>query len=445
MNRWLITNARLVNEGSVTETDLRIRNERIEQIRPALRSQRGEMVFDARGRFLLPGMIDTHVHFREPGQPRKGNIASESRAAVAGGVTSFVDLPDNRPPTTSSRALADKFSRARGRARANFSFSLGATGNNLDEIRALAPGQACAVHVSMGGADELPSLDHADRLAQVFAASRLPVTAHCEDASTIEANLTAALRRHGRDIPAREHAGIRSREACLKAARLAVELARECGTRLHVFDLSTAGETELFERGTVNGKAITAGAAIAHLYFIEDDYEALGHRIKVNPSIKSADDRRALRQALRETRIDVIATGHAPHPAADKGGDYTRAAAGMPLVQHALPAAWSLVATRILTPETLVEKIAHNPARRFHVAERGFVREGYYADLVLLDDGARPDVDGESVLSHCGWTPFAGRRLPATIAATWVNGHLVWRDGLLTGSVPGQPLTFDRD
>jgi len=445
MNRWLIANARLVNEGEVIETDIRIRHGRIERIESGLTTRAGETMINAGGRYILPGMIDGQVHFREPGLTRKGNIASESRAAVAGGITSYMDMPNTSPPTTTRQALADKFSRAAGRSTANYSFYLGASNDNLDEIRATGPHEACALKVFMGASTGHMLVDQPDTLASIFKHSPLMVVTHCEDTPTIERNQAAAIARYGKNIPARAHADIRSREACLKSSTLAVELAKEHGTRLHVLHLSTGEETALFEPEPVADKQITGEACIHHLYFIDEDYETLGNLIKCNPSIKTTTDRSALRQALREDRIDLIATDHAPHLLSEKTGGYHTAAAGLPLVQHALPAAWSLVASRTLSPERLVEKTAHNPAIRFQLADRGFVREGYWADLVMLDDRKRTIVDKQPMLSQCGWTPFAGRKLPATVAATWVNGHLVWRDGLLTGVVPGQKLEFLRD
>lgn len=444
MNRWLITNARLINEGSITEVDIRIRHGRIEQIQSGLRAGTGETIIDAKGRYIMPGMIDDQVHFREPGLTRKGNIATESRAAVAGGITSYMEMPNTSPPTTTRSALADKFSRASGRSTANYSFYMGASNDNLDEIRAARPDEACALKVFMGASTGNMLVDNPETLAGIFEHSPLMVVTHCEDTPTIEANLAAALKKYGKNIPARAHADIRSREACIKSSRLAIELARRYGTRLHVLHLTTADEMALFEPGSIGGKQITGEVCVHHLYFMDDDYDELGNLIKCNPSVKTSDDRKALRNALREDRLDIIATDHAPHLLNEKTCGYEAAAAGLPLVQYAVPAAWSLVASHILTPERLVEKVSHNPAIRYQVAERGFVREGYWADLVMLDASQRTEVDKQPMLSQCGWTPFAGRKLPAVIAATWVNGHLVWRDGLLTGVVPGQKLDFDR-
>jgi dihydroorotase len=440
MSRWLIVNARVVNEGAVIETDLRIQRGRIEQIAPALKTRAGETVIDARGRYLLPGMIDGHVHFREPGLTSKGNMATESRAAVAGGVTSYLDMPDTNPATTTRPALADKFSRAAGRSAANYSFYLGATPDNLDQISALRPDEACGVKVDMGHSTGNRRVDKAEDLAAVFRQAPGLVIAHCEDSAIIETNLNLARQRFGGQIPASAHADIRSRQACLTATRQALELAREHGTRLHVLHVSTAEETELFEPGPVNGKTITAEAGIPHLYFIDADYEELGQLLKCNPAIKTESDRQQLRRGLKSGHLDTIATSHSPHLLKEKLGNYDHAEAGLPLIQYALPAAWSLVAGRVLSPELLIEKLAHNPARRFGLVERGFVREGYWADLVLFDPHSRTEVNRQPMLSQCGWSPFAGRKLPGLVAATWVNGRLVWRDGLLTGIVPGQRL-----
>ncbi len=440
MKGWLILNARLVNEGRVSEVDLRIRRGRIEHIGSGLTSRHAETIVDAGGRYLMPGMIDTQVNFREPGLTRKGSIASESRAAVAGGITSYLDAPGTRPPTTSRMALADKFSRAAGRSAANYSFYLGASNDNLAEIQALQPGEACGIKVFMGAANGPLQFDSAESLEKVFAHAPTLVAAHCEDKSIIQANLAAARSRHGGRIPAEEHTHIHSAEACMKATSQALDLARRHGTRLHLLHVSTAGEIDLLEPGDMMDKSISAEASIHHLYFIDADYEDLGHRLKCNPSIKSAADRSALRKALRNDQLDMIATDHAPHLAREKRGNYESVAAGLPLAQFALPAAWSLVAARSLSPKQLVEKIAHNPARRFQLAERGFVREGFWADLVMIDPEQRTEVDRQPMLSECAWTPFAGRKLPAKVSATWVNGQLVWRDGLLTGIMPGARL-----
>ncbi len=444
MSGWLITNARLVNEGAQLEADLRIKRGRIEQIGNQLKARSGETVVDAQGKFLLPGMIDTQVHFREPGQTQTGNIATESRAAVAGGVTSYLEMPDTSPPTTTRLALADKFSRASGRSTANYSFYLGTSPDNLGEIESLKASEACAVLVSTGPSGGQRMIDDPTLLGEFFQRAPGLVVGQFEDAQTIERNLAKARQRYDNRIPATAHAEIHSRDACVASAALAVDLAKQHGTRLHVLQVSSSEELALFESTPIESKQISAQASAPHLFFIDADYEVLGNLIKCNPSIKTAEDRKALRSALREQRLDMIGSAHAPHLLREKSGNYDSAKAGLALIQYALPLAWSLVATRTLSPEVLVEKLAHNPARLFQIQERGFIREGYRADLVLLDPAERTIVNRQPMLSQCGWTPLAGRKLPGRVAATWVNGSLVWRDGLLTGFVPGERLAFDR-
>jgi len=438
MSRWLITNARLVSDGETIETDVRIERGRIDRIDGEMSARPRETVVDARGRYLLPGMIDSQVHFREPGLAAKGNIATESRAAAAGGITSFLDLPDTRPATTTRRALLDKFSRAHGRSSANYSFYLGAEPGNLKEVRSVARSEACGLSVCVDGAAE-----DVDRLAEVVAATPLLTSFHGEATEIVEANRRQALTRYHGELPAAAHPEIHSRDACRAALDMAARLAGN--GQVHVAAVSSLEETHALEAGALDGKRLTAGVCLPHLYLMDADYDALGNLIKCDPAIKSAEDRKALRRAVADGRIDIIATGHAPQPLREKGPPYAAAAAGMPLVQFALPVAWSLVAARMLTPEKLVEKTAHNPARRFGLAGRGFAREGYFADLVLLDAHRRCQVDQQAQLSQCGWSPFSGRKLPATVAATWVNGRLVWREGLLTGQVPGSRLVPTTD
>ncbi|WP_181918977.1 amidohydrolase family protein [Wenzhouxiangella sediminis] len=438
MSRWLITNARLVSDGETIETDVRIERGRIDRIDGGLSARPREMVVDANGRYLLPGMIDTHVHFREPGLTRKGSIATESRAAVAGGITSFLDLPDTLPATTTRRALADKFSRAQGRSSANYGFFLGAAAGNLAEIRATGAAETCGVYICVGGSGRDDAIEDPERLAQYLSATALPTVLHGENSAVVEANRARALSRHDGELKASVHPEIHSREASRAALDLVSRLAGR--QRLHLDGISTIEEAEALEAGRLDQKTSTASVLLPNLYFMDADYDSLGNLIKAEPSIKTASDRQALRRALSDDRIDIIASGHAPHLLREKGPRYNAAAAGMPVVQFALPVAWSMVAARMLSPDKLVEKVAHNPARRFGLVDRGFAREGYWADLAMLDSGRRCVVDEQRLLSHCGWTPFAGRKLPATVAATWVSGKLAWREGLLTGQVPGMGL-----
>jgi dihydroorotase len=444
----LIVNARLVNEGREFDSDLRIQDGRIAQIGSGLSARSGEHVVDAAGRRLLPGMIDDQVHFREPGLEYKADIATESAAAVAGGLTSFMDMPNTSPPTLDSDALEDKYRRAGGRAWGNFGFYLGASNDNLDAIRALDPLRAPGIKVFMGASTGNMLVDNPETLDAIFRDAPTPIITHCEDTPMIDAELARYKARYGDDIPAECHADIRSRQACLKSTQLALELARRNDARLHVLHISTADELALFERGPLlrgdgTRKRITAETCIHFLRFDRADYATLGHLIKCNPSIKDAGDREALVAALAEDVIDVLATDHAPHTLEEKGRPYTGAPSGLPLVQYALVAALELVHEGRLTSAQVVQKVAHAPAQLFDVAERGFLREGYAADLVLVDDTPFT-VRREDVLSKCGWSPFEGRTFHARIGATWVNGVLAWDGAKLVGTPGGQRLAFAR-
>jgi dihydroorotase len=438
----LITNARIVNEGNITEADLRVSGERIDQIAPSLAAAPGEAVLDAAGAWLMPGMIDDQVHFREPGLTGKGDMATESAAAVAGGITSFMEMPNVKPPTTNLAALEDKYSRAAGRARANYAFYLGATNDNIDEIRAVQPGQACGIKVFMGASTGAMLVDNEQTLQQIFADSPLLIATHCEDTPMITVNEQRAREEFGEDVPMSEHPRIRSAEACYKSSSLAVELARSNDSRLHVLHLTTARELELFEPGPVSAKRITAEACVHHLFFDESDYERLGTQIKCNPAIKTAADREALLQALADDRIDVIATDHAPHTLEEKSGTYFNAPAGLPLVQHALLMALELVHDGRFPLTQAVQKTSHSVAELFGVSERGYVREGCYADLVLVDPDRPTRVAREDLLYKCGWSPLEDYEFRSSIRATLVNGQIAWRDGQLTPAVAGQRLTF---
>lgn len=438
----LITNARLVNEGQITEADLLIRGDRIEKIASSIAAPAGVEVLDAAGRLLLPGMIDCHVHFREPGLVHKGDFATESAAAVAGGVTSVMDMPNVKPPTVTRAALAEKYQRAAGRMHANYAFYFGATNDNLAEIEALQPGEACALKIFMGCSTGNMHVDDPAALDAIFARCPVMIVTHCEDTPTIDRNAEAARTRYGEDVPFSEHPKIRSTEACYKSTELAVRLARKHGARLHVPHLSTARELEFFAPGPVAGKQITVEACVHHLFLDESRYADLGSLIKCNPAIKTAADRVALVEAVREGRIDTVATDHAPHTAEEKALGYFKAPSGLPLVQHALPILFELASRGELGVTTIVERTAHAPARRFGVVERGFLREGYYADLSLIDPAAQTEVTRESLFYKCGWSPFTGHRFPARIDATWVNGEMAWREGRLVRDVFGRRLAF---
>lgn len=449
MTDTLIINARLVNEGAVTEADLRISNGRIAAIASGLTARNGEHVVDAAGRWLMPGMIDDQVHFREPGLEYKADIASESAAAVAGGLTSFMDMPNTSPPTLDAGALQDKYLRAAGRAHANFGFYLGASNDNLDAVRSLDPATAPGVKVFMGASTGNMLVDNPETLDGIFRETPVPIITHCEDTPTIDALLAKFRAEYGDDIPAECHPDIRSREACIASTRLALELARRHDTRLHVLHISTADELALFERGPLvdaDGrvrKRITAETCVHFLHFARPDYARLGHQIKCNPAIKDVADRDALRRAIADDVIDVLATDHAPHTWEEKQQTYLRAPSGLPLVQFALSAALERVHEGHFDIATVVRKFAHAPAQLFDVRERGFLREGYWADLVMVED-IPFRVRREQVLSKCGWSPFEGTTFRSRVASTWVNGTLAWDGERITGAPAGQRLEFAR-
>lgn len=437
----LITNALIINEGRRYEGDLLIRGERIERIDSHIAAAAGEVVYDAGGRWLLPGMIDDQVHFREPGLTHKGSLASESAAAVAGGITSFMDMPNVIPQTVTRQALADKYQLAEGRCYANYAFYFGATNDNAAEIAQLRTDEACAVKIFMGASTGNMLVDDPATLEGIFAHSPLLIVTHCEDTPTIKRNEDAARARYGDDVPFAEHPHIRSVEACYKSTELAIGLARRHGTRLHVLHLTSARELEFFAPGPVEGKRITVEACVHHLYFDESRYADLGSRLKCNPAVKSAADRAALVAAVNEGRIDIIATDHAPHTREEKAQSYFKAPSGLPLVQHALPALLELALRGETSLETIVARTAHAPALRFGVSDRGFLREGYFADLVLVDPQTPMTVTADSLRYLCGWSPFDGHTFPARIEATWVNGEMAW-DGSEVLAPQGQRLRF---
>lgn len=448
MTDTLIINARLVNEDREFDADLRVRDGRIDAI-GSLSPREGETVVDAAGRRLLPGMIDDQVHFREPGMEYKADMATESAAAVAGGLTSFMDMPNTSPPTLDAAALEDKYARAAGRARANHGFYMGASNDNLEAVRAIDPRATPGLKVFMGASTGNMLVDDPDTLDGIFRDTPVPIITHCEDTPMIDAELARYRAQYGDDIPAACHPDIRSREACIKSTRLALELARRHDTRLHVLHISTADELALFEAGPLvdaDGKLrkrITAETCIHFLRFDRADYARLGHQIKCNPAIKDASDREALLQALADDVIDVLATDHAPHTWEEKQAPYTRAPSGLPLVQYALVAALECVHEGHFDTARVVRKFAHAPAQLFDVKERGFLREGYWADLVLVEDTPFT-VKREDVLSKCGWSPFEGSTFRSRIASTWVNGELAWDGSRIVGTAAGRRLEFAR-
>ncbi|MEE8345607.1 MAG: dihydroorotase [Woeseiaceae bacterium] len=444
MQKLLITNARLINEGEIRDTDVLVKGERIEKIARSITPDEGVQVLDANGKYLIPGMIDDQVHFREPGMTNKGNLASESAAAVAGGITSFMDMPNVNPQTTTLAALADKYKLAERRCCGNYAFYLGATNRNIDEIKALQLNDACGIKAFMGASTGDMLIDDGEALERLFEHAPVLLVTHCEHSPTIWDNEAHAKARYGDRVPMSEHPHIRSANACLVSSSLAVELARRHDTRLHVLHLTTAIEMSLFSKADRSDKRITAEVCVHHLWFDESRYEDLGAKIKCNPAIKTAEDKAALIAALNEGRIDIIATDHAPHLLGEKQRTYFKAPAGMPLVQHALLALFELAEGGQISPELLVDKTSHAVADIYGVVDRGYVREGYFADLVLIDNKTPYTVSSSNLLCKCHWSPFDGVTFSSSIDTTIVNGHIIYQNGKLSGDIVGQRLQFDR-
>lgn len=439
MSTILITNARIINEGTVLEADLFIKNGRIETIGPTLSHCVAKTVIDAKGLWLLPGMIDCHVHFREPGMEAKADLHSESRAAVAGGVTSVMDMPNTRPAAITNALIEDKFSLAAKKCLVNHSFYLGASNSNLDELLALNPKTVCGIKLFMGASTGNLLVDRKQQLEAIFEQIQVPIALHCEDTNLIRQNEQAARERFGDSIPFSQHAQIRSAEACYRSSSLAIEMAKRYGTQIHLLHISTQRELELLRPGSVAGKKITAEACPHHLWFSDKDYDRLGGRIKCNPAIKTESDRAALRQALVDGRIDTVGTDHAPHLLEEKQALYGAAPSGMPIIQSALV---SLL--EFSTPEQVAEKTAHNPARIFKIHERGFIREGYHADLVLMDPTTPHTVTKENMEYKCGWSPFEGISFGTSVVTTIVSGQIAFHHGQIDDGVRGERLLFDR-
>ena len=444
MNKLLITNARLVNEGETRDADVLIDGERISKIGTSIEAGENVDVLDAAGRLLLPGMIDDQVHFREPGLTNKGDLATESAAAVAGGITSFMDMPNVNPQTTNRQALAEKYAMAEHRCTANYGFYLGATNRNIEEIKALEVGEACGIKAFMGASTGDMLVDDPAALERIFQHAPVIVVTHCEHSPTIWDNEATARAEYGDAVPMSEHPAIRSAAACLKSSSFAVDLARRFDALLHVLHLTTAIEMALFSKAHRSEKRITAEVCVHHLWFDESRYEDLGTKIKCNPAIKAASDREALVKAVNEGRIDVIATDHAPHTANEKKQSYFKAPAGLPLVQHALPLLFDLAARGEISTELIVDRACHAPADLFGVRERGYVREGWYADLVIVDPDKPCRVEKSNLLCKCHWSPFEGHEFSSTIDTTIVNGEVVYQDGALTKNIAGQRLEFNR-
>ena len=446
MKNTLILNANIVNEGKVFEGDVLIQGRFIEAIGKDLSSRESDNVIDARGRYLLPGAIDDQVHFREPGLTHKATIYTESRAAVAGGVTSFMEMPNTIPPTFTLPLLEDKYRIASKDSLANYSFFMGASNDNLEEVLKMDTKEVCGLKIFMGSSTGNLLVDDEKTLEGFF--SRFPATiaTHCEDEATILKNMAAYKAEYGEDIPVKFHPLIRSEEACYKSSSFAIRLARKHGTKLHILHISTAKETDLFDSSVpIEKKKITAEACVHHLMFNDSDYSRLGTLIKWNPAIKTEKDRAGIFQALLADRIDVVATDHAPHTLAEKDNTYFKAPSGGPLIQHSLVAMLEFFHTGKMTLEKIAQKMSHNPATVFQISKRGFIREGYYADLALVDLDRSWKVENENILSKCGWSPFHGRVFQSMVTDTFVSGHLAFSDGKFNETMKGQRLSFDRN
>lgn len=443
---YLIKNARIVNEGSVIEGDVLIEAGRIAKIDSSIGPKSANVnVIDAEGKYLIPGIIDDQVHFREPGLTHKGDLHSESRAAVAGGITSFMEQPNTKPAATTVEELEKKYQRAAQVSLANYSFNMGASNDNLEELKKVSKRDVAAIKIFMGSSTGNMLVDQQKTLEGIFQLDHQLIT-HCEDEQTIRTNLEKAKQKYGEDIPMSMHPVIRSEEACYLSSSTAVELAKKYNSRLHVFHISTAKETELFtNKIPLAEKRITAEVCVHHLWFDDSQYESKGSHIKWNPAVKQASDREGLWKALLDGRLDVVATDHAPHTLEEKSNKYLNAPSGGPLVQHALPAMMERVHDGVWDIQTMVEKMCHNPAILFRMEDRGYIREGYHADLVLLEPNRPWKVSKDNILYKCQWSPFEGTVFKSKVTHTFVNGHLAFKEGNFDDSQLGERLLFNRD
>lgn len=446
MKATLITNAKIVNEGKVFEGDVRIKGSFIQKVDKRISAEPNDEVIDASGKWLMPGAIDDQVHFREPGLTHKGTIYTESRAAVAGGVTSFMEMPNTNPPAFTQKLLADKYEIASQSSLANYSFFMGTSNDNLEEVLKTDLKNVCGLKIFMGSSTGNLLVDDPTTLEKVFTRFSGIIATHCEHEATIRKNLADFKEKYGEDCPVAYHPIIRNEEACYKSSSFAVGLAKKHGTRLHILHISTAKETFLFDNTLpLEKKKITAEACIHHLWFNDADYERLGMNIKWNPAIKTAHDQQEILKALLDDRIDVIATDHAPHTIEEKKNTYFNVPSGGPLVQHSVVAMLEFFHQRKISLERIVEKMSHNPAILFQIDRRGFIREGYYADLVLVDVNKPWVVEKSNILAKCGWSPFEGVRFNSTVMDTWVSGHHAYSAGEFNEQKLGERLRFNRE
>jgi dihydroorotase len=445
MKNYIINNAKIINEGKIAEASICIENGLISKIENHPIFKEGYTIIDASGLYLLPGLIDDQVHFREPGLTHKGNIYSESKAAVAGGITSFMEMPNTVPSAVTIDLLEEKYKIGSATSLANYSFFMGTTNTNLDELLRLDPLKVCGVKIFMGSSTGNMVVDNPASLESIFREVKMLIATHCEDDPMIKLNQQKFIEMYGDSLDATSHYLIRSEEACFKSSSFAVELAKKHNTRLHILHISTAKELSLFDNKMPSkDKRITAEACLHHLWFCNDDYATKGNFIKWNPAIKTAKDREAILQAVIDNRIDVLATDHAPHTFEEKSKTYLEAPSGGPLVQHSLVALLEMYHQNKISLEKIVEKTSHTVADLFQVEKRGYIREGYHADLVLVDLNNPWQVNKNNILYHCGWSPFEGNTFQSKVIKTFVNGHLAYDNGKFDESQKGMRLRFDR-
>lgn len=447
MSTILIRNAKIVNEGAIFEGDILIENEFIKEIAEKISPKSSDcVIIDAEGSYVIPGAIDDQVHFREPGLTHKGNIETESRAAVAGGITSFIEQPNTVPNAVTQELLEDKYQIAAKTSYANYSFMMGGTNDNLEEVLKTNPRNVAGIKLFLGSSTGNMLVDNPEVLEKIFSSTKMLIAVHCEDEATIKANTQKYIEEYGDDIPMKFHHLIRSEEACYLSSSRAIELAKKTGARLHVFHLSTAKEMELFtNKIPLEQKQITAEVCIHHLWFTDADYDAKGSLIKWNPAVKTQADKDALWKALLDDRIDVIATDHAPHTLEEKCNPYLTCPSGGPLVQHAVVALFEAHHQGKISVEKIVEKMCHNPAKIFKIEKRGYIREGYYADLAIVNAHLPWNVKKENILYKCGWSPFEGYNFKSRVTHTFVNGKLVYQNGKVKDLKVGQRLLFERE
>jgi len=441
----LIKNATIVNENNIFKGDVLIENEIIKKISPEITPPEGVEIINAEGKYLIPGFIDDQVHFREPGLTHKANIATESKAAIAGGITTFIEMPNTVPQATTQDLLEDKFKIAAVNSYANYSFMFGGTNNNLEELLKTDPKKVAGIKLFLGSSTGDMLVDNEEVLEKIFSSTKMIISVHCEDEATIKKNTAIYKEKYGDDIPLKYHPIIRSEEACYLSSSKAIELAKKTGARLHIFHLSTEKETHLFRNDIpLEEKQITSEVCIHHLWFNDQDYEEKGTHIKWNPAVKTEKDRLGLWKALLDDRIDVLATDHAPHTLEEKNNNYLNAPSGGPLVQHAIIALLEKVKEGVIPIEKAVEKMSHNPAKLFQIEKRGFIKEGYFADIVLIDTNKSQTVTKENILYKCGWSPFEGTTFSSTITHTFVNGNLMYNNGVFNDEIKGKRITFNR-